>query len=82
MIVDLNVDKNRDIFRRAWSEHVVEKYNIQEGDPIYSVEHSRRVWLEEFGCEMTYGKCDGKYGFVKARFIDEENFTAFLLRFT
>ena len=73
MIVDLTVRKNIEIFRQAWTEVVVPKYNTGSGT---SIEESQRIWLNEFGCRMVYSKS----GFSEAHFEDESDYAWFLLR--
>ena len=74
-MIDLTIRNNLEMFRRAWAEQVVPKYNT---GPNTTVEESQRLWLEEFKCEMTYGKS----GFVTAKFNNDEDYTWFMLRWT
>lgn len=72
MKIDLTVSKNASMFRRAWDEVVPTDTKVN----ITSIEESKQVWLEEFGCRMT----SDTVGFYLAEFDNEEDYTAFLLR--
>lgn len=73
MIINVTVNENIEMFRRAWTAVAVPKYSP---DVDISIEECQQIWLEEFGCKMIYGKS----GFGVAQFDSEADWTAFLLR--
>ena len=60
------------IFRRAWRETLGQ-------NPFVDLEESRRRWKSTFGCEMIE---DENNKFVTAIFEREEDYTAFLLKWS
>lgn len=73
--IDLTVRENFDMFTRAWADIAMPKYTPKNG---MGVTECQRIWLEEFGCRMIYGKS----GFVAAEFDDDTEWTAFALRWS
>lgn len=70
-MIEVDLRKNHPMFRRAW-QSIVGYQNI-------NIDQSREVWLREFGCKMIE---DDSYKFVTAVFDREEDYTAFVLRWT
>jgi hypothetical protein len=68
MKFDLTTKENLAMFRRAWRD--------AGAVPGLGIEDSAKLWLERFGCHMTYGKS----GFVEAEFENEKQAVEFLLR--
>jgi hypothetical protein len=74
-MIGITVPENIDMFRRAWTTVAVPKYCPNRDT---SVAESQRIWLEEFGCRMIFGKT----GFLTAEFDNEADYTAFILRWS
>lgn len=83
MKIDLTKSDNLNMFRRAWKEHVVPNHGIGPAgtDRTYTIKESAEVWHKCFGCTMMYyTTSDGNSGFVTAEFDNDEDATAFLLK--
>lgn len=69
-MIEVDLRKHHEMFRRAWLGVV----GAQKGLPF---EESKKRWEQEFGCKMFTDK--GNL-FVKAVFENDEDYTAFVLR--
>ena len=70
-MIEVNLKQHHSMFRRAWRGTL--------GVQSLGLEESRQKWLQEFGCKMVEDK-DNK--FVTAVFEHDEDYTAFLLRWS
>lgn len=71
-MIKVDLLKDNRMFQRAWVATVGVK-------PKLSVEDSRQLWLENFGCKMIE---DHREKFVTAVFEREEDYTAFVLKWS
>ena len=71
-MIKVDLLKDNRMFRRAWVATVGQK-------PKLSVEVSRQLWLENFGCKMIE---DNRDKFVTAIFERDEDYTAFVLKWS
>ena len=69
-MIEVDLRKHHPMFRRAWQSIVGFVKDL-------TVDESRRVWKETFGCDMI---TDKDHKFVTAVFERDEDYTAFLLR--